>query len=325
MDDNQQISVMGIWDLRLQPMSLGGLVILAAEMIMQKNIHNAPSALLGIIGNESGDLCNENFQSKMPLLSIIKNIEGIDDSVRFFDNHIKFCEYLALHGDEYIIWPKTDGQSLINYQYGTTFATQEFYQKNKCIPYLNFKEKVQGWAIKFMRDHVLPRIPVVVHLKNKQGESGCSNADFDVWLAFMVSCHTQYEDIVFMIIGNNELDRRFFNLPNVIVTKEFGTSLVQELTLLNSAYMFMGMASGPATMSLFSEIPYMIYKNPGHDAQQMDLEIGTSDHFSFATSKQKMVRIVETPENLLANFQKLYIETNRQEWTNKIAQSMGLL
>ena len=87
MDDNQQISVMGIWDLRLQPMSLGGLVILAAEMIMQKNIHNAPSALLGIIGNESGDLCNENFQSKMPLLSIIKNIEGIDDSVRFFDNH----------------------------------------------------------------------------------------------------------------------------------------------------------------------------------------------------------------------------------------------
>ena len=70
--------------------------------------------------------------------------------------------------------------------------------------------------------------------------------------------------------------------------------------------MFLGMASGPCNVAIFSKIPYAIYKNPDHHSKEMKRELGTKDHFSFAGSYQKIYRMKETEANLREHFFSIY-------------------
>ena len=108
-------------------------------------------------------------------------------------------------------------------------------------------------------------------------------------------------------------------LPNVILSRDYGSSLSRDLALIQTASIFMGMTSGPCNMALFSDIPYAIYKNPDHDVEEMAIELGKADRFPFAMPFQKIMRIFETGDNLMAEFANLYAQINRQDWEKRVA------
>jgi hypothetical protein len=123
-----------------------------------------------------------------------------------------------------------------------------------------------------------------------------------------------------MLIGNEPIDPQITQLPNVLVTRNYGSDLSRDLALIQTSYIFMGMSSGPCSMAVFSGTPYVIYKNPDHDVEEMALELGTNIRFPFATPFQKFLRILETPEGLMSEFADLHSHINRSDWETRLAQ-----
>jgi ADP-heptose:LPS heptosyltransferase len=92
----------------------------------------------------------------------------------------------------------------------------------------------------------------------------------------------------------------------VIVTKNHESNISRDLALISQAAIFMGMSSGPCNIAIFSDTPFIIYKNPDHDVEEMKLELGKNNRFVFSTASQKFLRIFETVENLIQEFEESY-------------------
>jgi len=323
--------VLGIWDLHVSPASLGGVLILIAELQMQCLIHGVDLADICFVGDIApllpthGNLVNggpvtlldsEACQNSA-VLSALQQMEGTGACYLCSTMAALQC-FLRESPCQYIVWPSLDEQGNVSHEYASTLFAQKFYRENGFIPYLSCKTGAIRWATHFIETYVVPYKPVVVHLKNNPNEQNCSNADSDAWLTFFGACH-QRHDTRFILVGNDEIDERIRSLPNTLVARDFWGTLSRDLALIQTAFIFMGMASGPCNMALFSDIPYLIYKNPDHDAEQMALELGEGDRFPFATPFQKVLRVFETGENLMSEFAHLYSHVNSQDWERRLA------
>lgn len=323
--------ILGIYDLHVSPISLGGLLILAEELQFQRRIHMADYIDVCVVGDAAHLLsvgCTQAGEDQVTLLdskvckdsaflSALLDIEGIHAC--YLSNTIAALQdFLCSSPYPYVTWPTISEQGPIDYTYNSTIFVQKFYRENGFLPYLSCQAELVQWAVDFIQCNVQPYLPVVVHLKNNPNEPGSSNADFDAWLTFFKDCYQQY-DVMFILIGNEEIDQRVRKLPNILVARDSGSNLSRDLALIQTAFMFMGMASGPCNMAVFSDIPYAIYKNPDHHAEQTALELGGSDQFPFATPFQKVMRVLETTENLMAEFVNLYTHVNRQDWEKRLA------
>lgn len=323
--------ILGIWDLRVSPVSLGSLLILVEELQMQRTIHRTDFADICVVGDAPHllpirgmkangglvTLLDSAICKDSALLSALLDMEGIGVCY-LCDTIAALRVFLRTSPYPYVMWPTLNEQGLVSHRYASTTFAQRFYCENGFIPYLSCKAEPIRWAIQCVGRYVIPCIPVVVHLKNNPNEQGSSNADFDAWLAFFKACYQQY-DVMFIVIGGEEIDQRVRRLPNTLVARDFGSNLSRDLALIQTAFVFMGMASGPCNMALFSETPYIIYKNPDHDAEQMALELGQHDRFPFATPFQKVLRVFETRENLMSEFAHVYTHVNRQDWERRLA------
>lgn len=328
---NERKRVLGIWDLDASSVSLGGLLILVAELRMQCMIHGADFADICFIGNATHLLPVRGIQADgdavtlldgkacrdSALLSALFGMEGIASCC--------LCRTFPALGDflrespyQYVIWPALSDQGLVDHRYASTMFAQKFYRENGFVPYLACKTEPIRWAVHFIKRCVIPYLPVVVHLKNNPNEQRRSNADFDAWLGFFEACHLQY-DVRFILIGNEEIDQRILRLPNTLKARDYGSNLSRDLALIQASFIFMGMGSGPCNMAVFSKTPYVIYKNPDHHAEQMTLELGKTDQFPFATPFQKVLRVFETTESLISEFAHLYTHGTRQEWQKQLA------
>lgn len=331
--NNSSKNLLGIWDLNKAPLSLGGMLILVEELKMQCIVHGANGADICIIGDTAnlrpiyriqvnGDvatLSEGEGLKHQPLLSVFLNMKGI--------NTCYSCKTIAelqkfINAKPYTTWPEFTERGIVGHRYGSTMFIQKFHDENGFIPYLSCKDE-QGrfqlrWAINFIEENVTQCIPIVVHLKNNPNDQVCSNADFSAWLGFFKACYQRY-DATFILVGNEEIDQKIRKLPNVVVTRELGGNLARDLALIQMAFIFMGMMSGPCNMAVFSNTPYIIYKNPGHSSEKMRLELGDNDRFSFATPFQKVLRIFETSNSLMSEFTYLYVRLSRQDWKKRFA------
>lgn len=238
---------------------------------------------------------------KVQSINVIEKIMQDDTELEFFP-------------PLYLIKPETSSQNI----YESTMFLQQFFMEHQYIPYFKMKPEAVRGAIEIFDKYVAPSLPVVVHLKNNPSQANCSNARFKEWEKF-IRMRIDTDDIKFILIGNEEVDKRIAELPNVIVTKYLGTTLAQELALVETAYAFMGMSSGPCNAAICSNIPYVIYKNPGHHTEAMDLELGDKECFNFASPHQKLLRIFETSDNLSANFNNILSNCSREAWNSRVS------
>jgi hypothetical protein len=316
--------IMGVWDLGTLNPKLGSLLVFIEQLKIQQFVHKADYIDLCFIGDAGLTAAgNKEAGRRNGQLSIldkescgqslfIKTLFDIDAITSYYqcDSLSGLEHFLSNSSYDYRVWTSKDGQVILNYDFDNTFVVQDFFKKYFFIPYLSCRLELIEWAKNFFRSHVSTSMPVVVHLKNNPAEQHCSNADFDAWFAFFEACLLHY-DVKFVLIGNERIDERIYSLPNIVIARDFESNLSRDLALIQKAAIYMGMASGPFQMALFSDIPYAIYKNPDHHAEAMRLELGTKDRYPFATPLQKIFRVVETKENLLSNFDSLYADVNR--------------
>ena len=165
-------------------------------------------------------------------------------------------------------------------------------------------------------------LPVVVHLKNTSGEGILSNANLIEWYKFFKACQ-KFKGIKFILIGNEKIGTRIEKLPNIIVTNQKRSDISKDLGFIQTAYFFMGMASGPCIMAIFNDVPYVIFKDPNQHSKDMQKELGTKDYFSFAKGPQKILRTKHTSSILMSEFLHLLHSTNRVEWQKRISKKFN--
>lgn len=325
--------VLGLWDLRKAPLTLGGMIILVEELQAQAMlcdgdvggvcfIHDASHQLLlsgiakrgGAVAQLDADICADSV-----LLSALINLKGVNICY-YADSVASVKEFVSRQSPPYVVWPSpdmVDERGRIDYPYGTTLFLQRFFNEHKCLHPISAKPEPIQWAVDLIERHVRPALPVLVHLKNVSRERSQSNANLEEWAAFFEVCIGRH-DVKFILIGNEGIDNRIRRLPNIIVTQDLGSSVARDLALIQTACIFMGMASGPCSMAIFSDIPYLICKHPDHHPEQMARELGESDRFSFATQSQKILRAFETRQILMSEFTRLYAQVDRQSWERRL-------
>lgn len=123
----------------------------------------------------------------------------------------------------------------------------------------------------------------------------------------------------FVMIGEKEeIDPRFRGFSNVLIAKDYSTTIEQDLALIQAGIMFLGTTSGPATMALFSDKPYVIY---GFQTVYEKLETG--QQMPWATLLQKLVWGQETTEKLITDFEWLYNQIDREKWRIEFERLAG--
>jgi hypothetical protein len=137
---------------------------------------------------------------------------------------------------------------------------------------------------------------IAVHLKNiPAAGSDASNADPRAWRALF----EEFRDrAVFVLVGDDPVPAELLGQPNVVQSRSVGADLCIDLALIQVLDGFMGMSSGLCQMAIFGPKPYAIFKNPRHDAAQMDAELQGRKRFSFACDGQWFLREPETPHVL---------------------------
>lgn len=207
-----------------------------------------------------------------------------------------------------------------NYSGGADYRKIEiFYRKHGYIPFLRIGERELAKAYSFYLSH-LPEgaVPVVLGLRQTKWDVE-RNADEAVWLSFIDKCRKEFPDITFVAVGlKDEVFAGIEPRRNLIIAKDFGTSINEDLALIRSSFLFMATESGVTTIAMFSDLPYLIFQVPSR-SMHINLGLETGERLCYQTDTQKRFdsTITVTPKVLVREFKKIHGKLDKQAWLKR--------
>ncbi len=302
--------VCGHWDLTVSPLTLGGLLIFVEELSLVAQEKSCDSGCdivfsgelnLPIVGQERANqedliVLTKAICKNYLLLNVLYELAGVKNI--YWSQSAGSVGLIKFR--DYEIWPSENIKT--QYRYGTTKYVQNFFKTHGQIPYLLVNLASRRRALDFYKKHLKSEMAVVVHLKNVPLQLGQSNANFDAWFKFFAYCSSRYK-AKFILIGNDEPGEQIRKLKNVIVASDESQDIGRDLALIQAGSFFMGMASGPCNMAIFGKVPYVIFKDPDHHRPEMQEELGDDDHFIFSGPLQKILRVVQTEQILIEQWE----------------------
>lgn len=100
----------------------------------------------------------------------------------------------------------------------------------------------------------------------------------------------------FLVLGNHA-PGGFTDYPRVVSAEDSGWNLAEQLIGSTETSFFIGEASGFCTAAIFSQTPYLIYKDPDQHAGTVDRDIGPGGKILFSNDSQLFLRQIPTSEN----------------------------
>ena len=325
--------ILGIYDLKTLPWSVGDPLFFIEKLSILKIIHKAGMIDICVIydkENPSGirkepNISANNAQDYMvdyflPLFNTCPYL----GSVFQFNSRKEFNTFLKNNIHRYDLYPSLRQHLDESYNFAGHLIVllkefEDFFNKYGYIPHLRIGKRDSSWAYWFYQNY-LPKdtVPVVLSLRRPYSMlERIRNADPKVWLAFIDKCKEVYKDIIFVIVGLRiEVFQGLRERSNVVIAKDYGTSIIEDLALIRSSYCYLCTASGPASIAIFSDLPYLIFQQP--EIERYGLSEGKN--FDFATENQKLfsTNVPVTPELLYNEFSKLYEGLDRNKWKEAI-------
>lgn len=317
--------VLAIWDFRSQPYSIGDLILLQEVTLALCQEHQVSSADICFLAEPDEpsrpsfsalNVNAGNFKEFVAsLVPVILAGEHIAD-FHLFDSHLALEKYVADNADKYHIWPA--GLTYLNrtdLNYLSFAYLTDFYEKHGHVPSLTFRPALVDWARSFLARHVMPNIPIIVQLRNAGQYNPFRNSNVDAWVEFFQYCEDRFP-VRFVVIGSKaEVDARLRSLSNVVIAKDFDTSVDQDLALIQCAAAFMGASSGPSTVAFWGSRPYSLVNAWVDDLlARIIVKHSWGVSFAFANEYQRLVTSRETPELLIAEFSRLFSVIDATEW-----------
>lgn len=301
---NNKTKIIGLWDTTITDNKLGSLLLFQEELLLLSKMNETEGIDLIFTYNEKADLLHY-YSSIVQLNPHVQDVFYIQDS--------KLSQVINVdkYKESRIIWPTDEWRDRCSYT-GSALAVQDLWRKfgkiiNLETP-INFLQKSAKW----LYNRLNGRLPVVIHLRNNTEEQ-IGNANMAAWTSFFEYCQDKEYPVLFILIGNDSIDKRLSNCKNIIVVKDHWQSVELDLALIELGVLFMGMSSGPCNMVVLSNKPYLIWKNPNHHADQMIRELNNKQQFPFAVENQKFIRDWDTKDSLIAEFENIYINLNQEK------------
>lgn len=319
--------ILAILDLRVTPSTYGEVLTFQEVTLIERLLHGADK--IDIIwlcdpkhpARSDQRITPDNYyyylSDRLPLAYVNPYL----GSFLLMDSSEALEDYIKNNAHRYHIMPSVRDYLGKVHTYREYFdRIQDFYRQCGYIPHLSCQPAMVDWARSFMAEKVRPHLPVVVHIRNDRVSSWDSimdhNAKIDCWLEFFSFCEGKYSIKFVVICGKDEVDPRFRNLQNVIIAKDYCTTVEQDLALIQVSLMFMGGRSGVCQMAMFNDIPYIVVnfspinENIPHGAAPV-----------FATPLQRWIWESETTELLIDEFTKLFDHIDINKWEQEFDNS----
>jgi len=233
-----QKRILGIWDYKSLPWSIGDALVFVEKLSLLKILHNAEGVDICVVydqekpgGNRSGYISKENAQDNtmdtyLPLFTTSPYLENLYQ----FSSRNEFYRFLKMNIDRYEVFPSITDHLSESYNFvgGEPLhftEVEEFYQRYSYIPHLKIGEKYRKYAREFYKANLKENaIPVTLSLRGKNVASYSDdprNADPSVWLGFIKHCDKEYPQVTFVFIGyREEVLPGLTNMKNVVVAKK---------------------------------------------------------------------------------------------------------
>ncbi len=327
--------ILGIWDYKSLPWDVGDPLSFIEALSILKIKHNAEEIDICVVYDRDkplgkrteylGDpVTRENHQEYsleyLPLYSTCPYL----GTVYQFNTRKEFNRFLKKNYDRYNIFPPLSQHLGETYDYHDSAASEmkmieEFFDSYGYIPFLRIGERDKSWARWFYLSY-LPEgsVPIALSLK-RTSHDPIRNAKPATWLSFIDRCKIAFPELVFLVSGlREEVFDGLRDRQNVVIAKDYGTSLIEDLALIRTSLLYMGTTSGVNQIALFSDIPYLIFQWP--DIGRYGLREGKN--WSFASEKQKIfsTNIDVTPELLFQEFKQLYSKLDKSEWHDRLQE-----
>jgi hypothetical protein len=308
--------LLGLWDLRTEPLTLGGALTLAVEMSGYLDEQRRSSAGICFVWDADHPLPVRVSASGLEVEELIvvadsspvvKAMAEIGVFHRLYAaGSIAAVRAFVAHGERNIeTWPRlgSDGSPL-SHEHGASLNIQSTFQRRGRMPQIVFTEQTVKRAKDLIQSYAEGTIPIIVHIKNDPtapvGETAC----LAVWEEFLNS-RSGDSDKTFILIGNEDIGN-LGRQDNVVVAREFGNDLSRDLAMIQLGAAFMGIASGPAQMAILGKKPYAIFKPQFVHPEFMALEFGGLPTFRFALGSQRFIRIDPSAEDISDALNSIY-------------------
>ena len=322
--------ILGIWDYKSLPWSVGDPLFFIEILNVLKIKHNAEEVDIclvydredpagtrgkGVSHNINPENARDYMMEFLPLFSACSYLGSIFQ----FISRQEFYRFIKNNAERYHMYPPLEQHLNETYDFSIRNALlkpiQEFYILHGNIPHLRIGVRDMAWAQWFYMNH-LPKGAVPVSLSLKQTLHRFEhNADQTVWLSFIDKCCLDFPDVVFVVVGlREEVFEGLRNRSNVVIAKDFGTSIMEDLALIRASLMYMGTCSGVNIIAMFSALPYLIFQMLVDDVYGHGMKM--DEKFPFVTNQQKIfsVDIKVTLEFLFKEFKALYSRLDKNEW-----------
>lgn len=321
--------ILGVWDYKTLPWSIGDLLVFIETLSVLKLKHGADRVDVCVVCDSQNPAGNRGYKNintgnfryhLFDLLPLIGTSPYLG-SVFQFDSRTEFYSFLRQSINKYEIYPPVNKQLAETYNFyggATLKEVQDFYREHGFIPHLNIDDYHLSWAYNFYRTRADGLLPIVVSLK-WHPYSRNRSADRHVWLGFFDICQTKFPKVVFIVIGRREeVFEELRDRSNIIIAKDYGSTLTDDCALIRTCMLYMGMESGISIIAVFSDVPYLLFGR--EEVARKALKLKLDSNFEFATQYQKAYyasSFIVTSESLLSEFSNLYNQLDIDKWRKK--------
>jgi hypothetical protein len=311
-----------VYDLASQPFSVGDILVFQEASLVLCERHGLQTVDFAVVYDPEKPVMSYPVFSHIDAGSFLFHLSSILPaaqvnprlgSVLVLDSRRFLESLIAGNGGDYRVWPSmglyAGREYLLYHCFNELF--HDFYRERGALPNLASRPAARRWAESFIAKHAGSQAAVSVQLRRNPVNPE-RNSDYDSWLAFFAHCAGRYPVKFIVICSASELDPRLDRAPNVVVAKHHHTTLEQDLALIEAAAIHMGAASGPGTIAQFNRKPYCIFAWKINPALFRGVtRNGHRYRFSFATDLQSWLVDRETPESLVAEFERMWAQRTR--------------
>ncbi len=321
--------ILAIWDFKVLPWSIGDPITFVETLSCLKLEIDAEKIDICLVydenepaGNRKHKMPNVNSENgKNHIINFFLPIFKLSPylgNLFIFSSRKEFENYIKQNISRYEIYPSISEYLSESFNYYPTANMDlilNFYEKNNYIPKLEFSKDEIAWGYNFYKTNLpLNKLPVILSLK-LTNHSIERTANQEVWGEFIKKSKNLFPDICFVIVGlREEIVEEYKSYNNVIFAKDYGTTILEDLILINNSVLMMGTVCGIQTAAMFTELPYLLFQWNDAGYNEFHLEIG--DKIQFANNNQKTFHTsVQVTEELLINeFNKLYKNLDKNSW-----------
>jgi hypothetical protein len=327
--------VLVIYDTSSQPYSVGDLLnLLEASLVLCEKYNVNIVDIAFVYDPDNPDLSDPIFVGKVnkdnvyfqlaSLLPLVQ-INPLLGSVFVFNSQRQLQHYVVDNVDLYYVWPS--GRKIADGEYLTPKIFNELlyphFKVHRSIPLLSCRPFLQEWAISFFKAYVGNDVPVTVNLRNNKGWHQNRNSKVDVWVSFFKYCETRYPVKFIIICAFSEIDDRLRSCNNVFIAKDYHTSIEQDMALIYSSAIHLGVGSGPATIARFNSKPYLIVNEDYREMPAFRRHLGMIEmiddkiqRYIFSFPFQHIACEPESVDMLIREFELIWNGVDSLKWQN---------